>query len=206
MPDDTLSLAPVARRAALGELTADVVHAANNALFAILAQVELLLADAEPAAPIVERLELVQATGLDLKATLRGLGARVQQDDAPGPTLRDERVRATVELLRRTGRRRRLVDRYPGEPLAVAAAGDDVQQMVVHVLLHASAAAGPDGTLAIEVAQEDGAGVLLARAEGGAAAPGEELGVRVARALAERHGGTLEAREPNALLLRLPRA
>ncbi len=206
LPDDAVAaLAPLARLAALGELTGDVVHAANNALFGILAQVELLLADAEPGSPFADRLALVREAGLDLKELVRGLGSLGLAGDGSGAARLDEETRAVAELLRRVARRR-LDERYPESPLAVAAGREDVRQIVAHVLLHAVAATDREGTVAIDVVAAGRDAVLRVSGERVAEDPVAALGVRVARVLAERHGGSLEPEGRDALRLRLPGA
>jgi signal transduction histidine kinase len=206
LPDGALEeLAPAARLTALGALTAGVVHAVNNALFAILAHVELLLADSAVADDAAERLRLVQQTGLELRETLRRLGALTRGRDTEGAALLDEEVRDTLELLRRTGTVLAPATRFPERELAVSGTSAEVAQAVAHLLLHAAALAGRGGSVAIEVAREGEAGVLRVHASG---EPGPEpdrgLGLVVARAIAERLGGSLAADGSTGLRLALP--
>lgn len=58
---------------ALGSLSTSVVHEINNPLFAILGLVEFLLRDADPGSKAHSRLELIQATGLEIKEIARAL-------------------------------------------------------------------------------------------------------------------------------------
>ena len=206
LPDGAVEeLAPAARLAALGALTGGVIHAANNALFAILANVELLLADSAVGDDAAERLRLVQQTGLDLRETLRRLGGLTRGRDLPGPALLDEEVRDTLELLRRTGSALEPATRFPDGELAVAGTSAEVAHAVAHVLLHATALTGRGGPVEIEVAREGAAGVLRVHAIGEPGpAPDRGFGLVVARAIAERLGGSLAGDGSTELRLAFP--
>src|SRR4051812_37817752 len=65
-------LVPLARSAALGDLSADVAHDVANPLFGVLGLVDLLLDDAAPGTDDEARLRLVRQAALEMKATLRG--------------------------------------------------------------------------------------------------------------------------------------
>lgn len=196
-------LEPVVRQAALGGLTAEVVHALNNGLFGVLANLELLLADTEPRSESADRLRLVQETARELAATVSALAA-LARDETPEAAL-DELTCSTIALLQRTGPQRTLEARYPSEPLPVAADAAAVRHLVVHVLLQAATAAGPTGVLELEVAAEDERAVLRARGAGGDGRAVSELLLVAARSLAHRIGGSLTLETDSALRLELPR-
>ena len=94
-------LVATARAAALGELAADIGHDLANSLFAVLGLVDLLVEDAVPGSPMEERLELIQQTGLELRAGLGRLLDFARADAAPGERAAlDGAARAAVALLR----------------------------------------------------------------------------------------------------------
>jgi len=208
LPDDVvLGLAPVAQLAAVGAVAATAAHALGNSLFGVLGLVELLLADAEPGSPAAERLVLVRTAALELKETLAALvDATRDVPDAAAPTPLDDAVRSTAALLRRVmpSVRLELDERYPEEPLAVAAAAPTVRQLVLHVLQHAWTVAGTDGAVELAAAREGVDAVLRVRAAGNGVGSGPALGLLAAGALARSAGGSLTLATPGELLLRLP--
>jgi len=200
------ALAPAARLAALGQLTAGAVHAVNNSVFAMLAHLELLLADLPAEDSTGERLRTIQETGLELRETLRRLGALARGAEQPGPALLDDAAREAVALLRKT-RAGELDVHLPDDELPVAGTPAEVAQAVVHVLVHAAAVSGR-GALDVRVTTAGGSGelrVTFAPADGdpGAASDGG-LGLLVAQAIAHRLGGSLDADGPACLRLALP--
>jgi signal transduction histidine kinase len=208
LPDGSAAaLAAAARLAALGELTRGLVHAANNALFAILAHIELLRDDLGAATDVDERLRTMEDAGLQLRDTLRRLGELSQERGGAGPARLDEEVRELVELLRGLGLVQEIEASYPEDELHVVGPTADVGQIAAHALLHAVSLAGRSGRLAVEVRREGDAAVLRVDATGTPAPPPDRgLGLVVARALAARLGGSLEPAGEAALRLSLPLA
>jgi signal transduction histidine kinase len=206
LPDATLAvLAPAARLAALGELTTGVIHAVNNSLFAILANVELLLDVAPADGETAERLRLVQSSGLELRDTLRRLADATRTETGPEPALLDDEVRGTVELLLRTSRVEDVLAHYPAEPLPVVGDALQVRQAVLHLLLYAASGAGRRGTLTVEVVRDGGSAVLRIRVDGTPELPRDNgLGLVVVRTFARGLGGVLESEAPSTLRLALP--
>lgn len=207
--DVLLELAPTVRLAALGAVAGGAAHGLGNSLFGVLGLVELLLADADPGSAAAERLVLVRRAALELKETLGALvGATrpVLDGDVPAPL--GEIVRSTAAFFRLVSAAVRLevVERYPDEPLPVAATRTTVRQLVLHLLQHAWAVAGTDGTVALEAASDVGAALLRVRASGNGVEPDTGLGLLAAGALARAEGGSLETPAPGELLLRLPLA
>ena len=201
------ALAPAARLAALGQLTAGAVHAVNNALFAILAHIELLRDDLGAATDVDERLRTMEDAGLQLRDTLRRLGELSQERGGAGPARLDEEVRELVELLRGLGLVQEIEASYPEDELHVVGPTADVGQIAAHALLHAVSLAGRSGRLAVEVRREGDAAVLRVDATGTPAPPPDRgLGLVVARALAARLGGSLKPAGEAALRLSLPLA
>jgi signal transduction histidine kinase len=206
LPDDALTaLAQAAGLAALGELTRGLVHASNNALFGILGQAELMLAD-EGESRVTEGLQLVQDSALELKETLRSVGALARADERPGPACLDEETRGMLALLRSVDRRLEIDDRYAATQLTVAADTAELAQIVLHVL-QCAVSASADAPVEVRVAPDGSSGVLRVRAAG---VPGPRpdggLGLAVAAALARRRGGSLRLEQPDALVLALPLA
>ena len=103
--------------AAIGELAAGVAHEINNPLFAILGLTEFLLKEAEPGSKALQRLELIQQTGLEIKEIVRALldFARENAEERHVVPL-EEVVQSTVDLVRRTNAHKgvELVDSYDG--------------------------------------------------------------------------------------------
>ncbi len=199
---------PTARLAALGAIAGGAAHGLGNSLFGVLGLVELLLADAEPGSAAAERLVLVRRAALELKETLGALAGATRpalDGDVPAPL--DEIVRATAAFFRRVSAavRLELVERYPEEPLPVAATARD-----------RAPARPPPAPARLGGGRHGRRG----RARGGlgrrsrpaarprrratAAEPDTGLGLLAAGALARAEGGSLETPAPGELLLRLP--
>lgn len=172
-----------ARLAALGELGGRLVHAVNNGLYGILAQVELLEGQ-ELDEETRERLRLIEQSGRALEATVRALGAAVRRVPADGPARLDELVRAALEL---PGLDRVEVSFPPG-PVAVAGDPAAVADLVLLVLVNAA-----DAELTAD-------GALLATRR---PARDEGFTLAVAGALARSLGGELDE-SAGSLRLSLP--
>jgi signal transduction histidine kinase len=200
LPDDERpalerELAPLARSAALGDLAADVAHDVANPLFGVLGLVDLLLDDAAEGSDDEERLKLVRAAALEMKATLGSLldFARPTGGETARADL-TEAVRAALGLVRHgVGKLLELKERYPAEPVLVACPAPLVVEAVLQLLLAARAGAGK---LTLDVS-----GGTLTIHPGGR----ESLGTLAAARIAADHGGTVELTD-TALTLRLPPA
>lgn len=192
-------LVAIARRSALGDLTADVGHDLANPLFGILGLVELMLLDVEPGSPNEERLRLIAQTGLELKESLRALLDFSRRPADGESSALDDAARAAVGLTQH-GHAKELdvAVRLPPEPVVVGCGPGALVQAALHLVAAARAAAGAAGSVAVDVAQEGTHGVLRVSpaSEGG-------LGVVAAGRIAADHGGSLE-RDGAALTLRLP--
>jgi C4-dicarboxylate-specific signal transduction histidine kinase len=201
LPDGiALALAPAARLAAMGELTRAMLHSVGNGLFVVLAQLELLREDGGADAGELRRVE---ASGAELKRTLARLAALARGDGEERRTL-DATARELAELLHALGRAAEPELRLDAVP--VPAGADELQQIVLHLLLHATSG-GRNAPLAVECRREDDAALLIARGAGeGVAAPDGGLGLAVAAALARRLGGSLETVPDGSVRLSLPAA
>ncbi len=192
-------LVAVARRSALGDLTADIGHDLANPILAILALVELLVLDAEPGSPLEERLRLVRQTGLELKESLAALLDFSRPPVDRESSALDDAARAAVRLVRHGTAKRLEVDAlYPPEPLVVRCGPGPLVQAALHLLAAAREATGDAGPIVVGVAQDDAHGILRvspAREDG--------LGIVAAGRIAVDHGGSL-ARDGDALALRVP--
>ena len=200
-------LAAAARAAALGELMRGVLHAANNALFAMLANVELVVADAALDPETTERLGHVRDSGESLRELLRRLGGVARDDSPPGVAHLDDAVRDVSDLLRRTGCVQAVDERLPDGELPVRGGAGEVAQIVLHAMLHAASLAGRTGRLAVAVESADGAHLLRIEAGGQPVARADgSFGLAVAQELVRRLGGTLAVDGASTLALSLPAA
>jgi PAS domain S-box-containing protein len=215
--------------AAIGELAAGVAHEINNPLFAILGLTEFLLKEAEPGSKALQRLELIQQTGLEIKEIVRALldFARENAEERHVVPL-EEVVQATVDLVRRTNAHKgvELVDSYDAMGAPVTASPNQLKQIFLNLIANARQAMPNGGTVRVDVRQDgdwvtatvsdDGPGIEAAvlerifepffttkRATGGTG-----LGLSVSLGIAEAHGGSLTASsEPGGgatFTLRLP--
>jgi signal transduction histidine kinase len=194
LPDDERAaleraLVPLARRAAIGALAADVAHDAGNALFGVIGLLELTLDD-EPLGR--DRRELLSSSSRELDRTLRPFlhFARTGDDEGSRSDLA-ELVRDAVSLYRHGLRKvEPLAVDVPGEPVRVAVPPSLAGQAVVHLLLAADLAASvelADGVVRVAPVREP------------------SLDELVAARIAADHGGSL-TREGGAYALRLPPA
>jgi signal transduction histidine kinase len=215
--------------AAIGELAAGVAHEINNPLFAILGLTEFLLKEAEPGSKAVQRLELIQQTGLEIKEIVRALldFARENAEERHVVPL-EEVVQSTVDLVRRTNAHKgvELVDHYDAAFAPVSASPNQLKQIFLNLIANARQAMPNGGTVKVDVRRDadwviasvndDGPGIEPAvlerifepffttkRLTGGTG-----LGLSVSLGIAEAHGGTLTASsEPGrgaTFTLRLP--
>ena len=215
--------------AAIGELAAGVAHEINNPLFAILGLTEFLLKEAEPGSKALQRLELIQQTGLEIKEIVRALldFARENAEERHVVPLEDV-VQSTVDLVRRTNAHKgvELIDSYDASGAPVTASPNQLKQIFLNLIANARQAMPNGGTVRVDVRQDgdwvtatvsdDGPGIEAAvlerifepffttkRATGGTG-----LGLSVSLGIAEAHGGSLTASsEPGrgaTFTLRLP--
>jgi PAS domain S-box-containing protein len=215
--------------AAIGELAAGVAHEINNPLFAILGLTEFLLKEAEPGSKGLQRLQLIQQTGLEIKEIVRALldFARENAEERHVGPLEDV-VQATVDLVRRTNAHKgvELVDSYDASAAPVNASPNQLKQIFLNLIANARQAMPNGGTVRVDVRQ-DGDWVLATVGDDG---PGIEpavlerifepffttkrltggtgLGLSVSLGIAESHGGSLTASsdpgEGATFTLRLP--
>jgi two-component system NtrC family sensor kinase len=217
--------------AAVGELAAGVAHEINNPLFAILGLTEFLVKEAEPGSKALERLELIQETGLEIKEIVRALleFARENAEERHVVALEDV-VRTTVDLVRRTNANKgvQIVERYDGSGVLVHASPNQLKQLVLNLFANACQAMPAGGTVTVDV-HRDGTAAVLVVADDGPGIPlelqgrifepffttkrttgGTGLGLSASLGIAEGHGGslTLVSRTGGgaAFTLRLPRA
>ncbi|HEX2045495.1 MAG TPA: HAMP domain-containing sensor histidine kinase [Gaiellaceae bacterium] len=205
------ALVEAARLAALGELTAGAAHEINNPLFAILTLVDFLLRDAEPGTKAHDRLRLIEGSARDIEAVVGRVHRFAREragDGAPFPL--EEAAASAVDLVRHASAARdiEIAESYPPAPALVAGDPRQLKLIVVSLLLSAVHAVPGGGTVLVTVVRE-GDDVVASVAGGGPVVPagddetifrlwgrsapggGAGLGLPVARALAELHGGTL---------------
>jgi two-component system NtrC family sensor kinase len=215
--------------AAIGELAAGVAHEINNPLFAILGLTEFLLKEAEPGSKALQRLELIQQTGLEIKEIVRALldFARENAEDRHVVPLEDV-VQATVDLVRRTNAHKgvELVDVYDASGAPVCASPNQLKQIFLNLIANARQAMPNGGTVKVDVRQEGSWVIASVTDDGPGIGPailerifepffttkrltgGTGLGLSVSLGIAEAHGGSLTASsEPgrgSTFTLRLP--
>ena len=216
--------------AAIGELAAGVAHEINNPLFAILGLVEFLMKDAEPGSKTLERLLLVQQTGLEIKEIVRSLldFARENSEDRHVVVL-EEVVFQTVDLVRRTSASKgvELSESYDSDAALVNVSPNQIKQIFLNLLANARQAMQGGGAVKIDVRCEAD-GVLATVSDTGAGIPedlqsrifepffttkrdsgGTGLGLSVSLGIAEAHGGSLTVESVpgrgSTFTLRLPR-
>lgn len=217
------------RLAVAGELAAGAVHQINNPLFAILTLTGFLLRDVEPGTQAHERLQLVSESANEIKEVVERLHHFVRERSQWALVALDDVAHEAAELVRWTsaGKQNEIVERYPPEPASVHGSAAELRQAFVNLLLNAVQAMPRGGTASLEVARE-GEWVVARVGDEGDGIPedalgrvfeafhttrngsGTGLGLPASRAIAELHGGTLEAdlsSGPGArLVLRLPAA
>jgi signal transduction histidine kinase len=224
---DERALLPAGRRAALGELTAEVAHEINNPLFAILGLVELVRSDAEPGTKAHDRLLLVEQTGVELKALVRSLltFARESTEDR-GPVSLHDVVTDTLELVRHTSASKgvEIVEQLESTPVRVEGNRNQLKQLLLNVLTNARQALPDGGTVTVTLTVKPGWATVRVSDTGPGIAPGLNeqifapyfstkgedgtgLGLTVSRIIAHLHGGSLTVDETGAgasFIVRLP--
>lgn len=222
------ALLEAGRLAALGELVRDCGHEIANPLFAILALSELLLQDAEPGTKTHERLTLLRESANGIREVVDAMHAFAREGAAePADLAFQEVAESAVGLMRSVMAARdvEIVESYGDRPALVHGDPPRLRLLLVSLLLNAVRGLPGGGTVTVEVSREGNEVVAAVRDDGAGFAPdgpeaafelfqttrgGSGLGLTVARAVAERHGGTLTA-EPMAgpgacVVLRLPEA
>lgn len=219
-------LARAGKLVALGELTPGLAHELSNPLFAILGLVDFLLAESEPGSRAHRRLTVVHETAQEMRGILRALVDFAREPGGQvGPVELVETVRETVALVRRTtvAKDVEVEERLGSVPVVVHGSRNELRQCVIHLLTNACTALPDGGTVIVELVERDGWAVATV-SDSGPGVPvalqtavfepffttrnaGGGLGLAAGRAIAERHGGTLEldASSPGAtFVLRLP--
>ena len=207
-PEDLIRLA---RSAAVGDLVPGLVHELNNPLLAVLGIVDLLLAEADPAAASHRRLGVVRETAVEMRSLLRAI-----RDFANGVAGPDGRVDVgaaameTVALVRRTSSAAdvELAVDTPPEPVAATGSRAEIRQALLHLLTNGIAAVGNQGMVTVSVARRT-ASIAVTIADSGPGVPEgldglifepffttwpsrAGLGLAATRAIAERHGGSVD--------------
>jgi signal transduction histidine kinase len=225
---DADALLEAGRLATLGELVRDCAHEVNNPLFAVLALAELLLEEVEPGTRAHDRLRLVQESANEIRAVVERMhGFAREAAGDPAEVALGEVAASAVALIRTVVAARdvEIVERYDGPPALVHGDAPRLKLLLVNLLLNACRSLPTGGTVSVEVSGGQGQAVAVVADDGPGFVPaGEEaaftlfhttrrgsgLGLTVARAIAERHGGTLAVEPvggPGArLVLRLPKA
>jgi two-component system, NtrC family, sensor kinase len=217
------------RLAVAGELAAGAAHEINNPLFAIITLTGFLLREAEPGSRAEERLTLIEQSANEIKDVVERLHHFLRQRSDWGVVSLDAAAHEAAELVRHTStaRRKEIVEHYPDEPVLVEGSAAELTQAFVNLLTNAMQAAPEDTSVTVRV-WRDRAWAVATVSDEGEGIPLEQvtrvfetfyttkngsgtgLGLPVSRAIAELHGGSLEA-DPGVeqgarLVLRLPLA
>ena len=202
-PTEDDPLVRLGRLALVGELSPGIAHEINNPLFAVLGLIEFLLIDVEAGSKAHQRLELVQATGLEIKDIVRSLVdfARAR-GDVDNAALDDAAARA-AELARRTSLAKavELTVEFPDAPLVTTARRSDLEQALLALLVRSMTAAGEPGRVAVELARDGADAVATVHHTGapleldvsGATLEPQQLVLAAAGRIARAYGGDLTA-------------
>jgi signal transduction histidine kinase len=185
-----------------------VAHEVNNPLTSVLGYTDLLLAELPAGSPQRADLEVIRSEADRAGAIVRSLldFARPRSPRLASVDL-EEMVRAWVEVVRRQAGRKgvRVVESFAALPLLALDAAA-IQETILALLANALAAMPNGGTLRVTIVsdpdgalvrvEDDGVGIdedTLARAFRPffSRRGGRGLGLSVARALVEAHGGTV---------------
>lgn len=166
-----------ARLETVGLLAAGLAHDVNNALAALLLQLENVRAEAPPA--VAARIERLGAVVVKIGKLNRRL-ASVVRGNAAGrePQSIPAVLGETVEWARRIVRRDVHIELETPESLPpVIATRAELEQIVINLLTNAGEASPPEGRVRVTAAREGGVVVLVVEDEGPGVAP--ELRARV---------------------------
>jgi signal transduction histidine kinase len=226
-PDD--ALIGLNRLATVARLLSGAAHEVNNALQIISGTVEVLRARGDTPPAVREALARLESQNERAAAALGQVLAFARAPRAGGPVnlreVAEESLRLRAFSIRRAGLTSRL-DADPSAMYVVTGDRGDLQQVLLNVVMNAERAlAGSTGEIVVRLSSEESAVVLRVIDEGPGVRvdPPEHafrpfvttddpsewpgLGLWAARALVERHGGTLtlESRQQGAAFaIRLP--
>lgn len=210
--------------AGIGRLAAGVAHEINNPLGVILGYVRVLRKKAQGS--LAEDLEVIEDEAVRCQEIVDGLLALSRPASASGgPVNLRELCDEVVARLREAGHFSEVSITVEGAGI-VEGQGPRLRQVVLNLVKNAAEAAGPGGTVGVQVAPTDGGQVCLSVTDTGPGVPAESrerlfepffttkpagtgLGLAVSQAIAQAHGGSIELGAQEAkgatFTLRLPR-
>jgi two-component system NtrC family sensor kinase len=163
--------------AAVGQLTAGIVHDVKNPLTVIKGMAELMLTEGEIPAEVVDEITLIRDSALKANTILSDLLTFARQST---PELTERDMRETVEAaLRLTAFPLRkahvqVTKQLPGEPVMMVYDNQQIEQVLVNLITNAVQAMPEGGELHVRLAQA-GDMVSIAVQDTGTGIPAEYL-------------------------------
>ena len=218
------------RMVAIGRLTPALIHEINNSLLVLLGIADLELSALSPGSKEYERMETVRDAGAEIRDAVSQLSSftRAPLEGEQELPLCDI-AESVVSLVRRLKlpREVELTEHFCEEELLIRGNQALLSQALLHLLTNAFQSTPPGGAVTL-VVERDGTDAVVVVTDSG---PGFEhsqaerlfepfsttqpdryssgLGLAAARAIAHRHGGTLELRDSESgacFALRIPLA
>lgn len=163
--------------AAVGQLTAGIVHDVKNPLTVIKGMAELMLTEGELPVDVVDEITLIRDSALKANTILSDLLTFARQS-TPDLTERDmcETVEAALRLTAFPLRKAHIqvTKQLPGEPVMMVYDNQQIEQVLVNLITNAVQAMPDGGQLHVSLAQKGGM-VSIAVQDTGTGIPAENI-------------------------------
>jgi len=163
--------------AAVGQLTAGIVHDVKNPLTVIKGMAELMLTEGELPVDVVDEITLIRDSALKANTILSDLLTFARQS-APDLTERDmcETIEAALRLTAFPLRKAHIqvTKQLPGEPVMMVYDNQQIEQVLVNLITNAVQAMPDGGHLHVSLAQNKGM-VSIAVQDTGTGIPAENI-------------------------------